>query len=234
VSLLYWPQVVGPVAASSPSNHDPYWSSVVMMAHFDNNFNNSSPLGSGSFTQFAGGNACTSSSVQSKFGGFSCLSATSTHGCSVSGSSYSFGTADYTVEFWIYLSTVTTAQNLIDFRNTANQATPVIYVTTGTVRLFESNADRITSGASAIAVNTWTAIALSRLSATTRLFIGGSQVGSDFADTNNSAGASMTVGTFNGANCIANGYMDELRVTKGVGRYGAAGYTPQTIAFPNQ
>lgn len=230
MNLLFLPTIP---AAASQVTHDPYWSSVTMLAHFDNNFTNSSPLGSSGFTQFTSPNQCTSSSVQSQFGGFSCLSAAAAHGCFAANAGYSFGTADYTVEFWLWLSTVTTAQNIVDFRSTAIQATPVIYVTGGTVRVFINNADRITSGAAAIVANTWTAIAWSRVSATTRLFIGGVQAGSNYSDTNNSAGGQITVGTFNGAaSGIANGYIDELRVTTGVGRY-AANYTPQTVAWPN-
>lgn len=224
---------VNPFAHDLGGGNDPYWSSVVMMAHFDNNFNNSSPNGAASFTQFASPNECTNSATQSKFGGYSCFSTSASHGCLVNGASYSFGTGDYTVEFWLYLSNVTTAQNILDFRSTANQQTPVIYVLTGTVRVFIANADRITSGASAISANAWTAIAWSRVSGTTRLFINGTQAGSNYTDANNSAGNKMTISTFNGGSSgIANGYMDELRVTNGVGRY-AANYAVQTAPFPN-
>lgn len=37
----------------------------------------------------------------------------------------------------------------------------------------------------------------------------------------------------NFASTYCTGRMDELRITKGVGRYGAANYTPTTLAFPD-
>jgi hypothetical protein len=232
-SLLFWPQVLGPIATLSPVTHDPYFSSVSLLAHFDNNLTNSASHGNTPFNTI--GSAAVSA-TQSKFGGFSLNVPGTTSGVGGGGTSsdYSFGTGDHTIELWVYLSTVTTAQNLIDFRSVANQASPTIYVTGGTVRYFSSNADRITSGASIISTNTWTNICLCRASGTSKLFVGGTQTGSDYADTQNSAANVVTIGV--GFNSIAGisggGYVDEVRVTKGVARY-TANYTVATAAFPN-
>lgn len=212
---------------------DPFFSSVSLLAHFDNNFTDSSRINN-TFTPFSSPNAIVTSSTHSKFGGFAAYESTQTHGgIWSSNAAYALGTGDHTIEFWVYLTDVTTGQNLIDFRTASNQPRPVIYVTGGTVRYFSSNADRITSGASAISINTWTAICLCRASGVSKLFVQGSQVGSNFSDTENCPQTSISLSVFNTA--VANmkdGYMDELRVTKGIARY-TSNYTPATVAFPN-
>lgn len=241
MSLIYWPQIAGPIAASSASIHDPYFSSVAGLFHFDNNFNNSASgngLGPAALVPFTAPNAAVTSNTQSKFGGFSCSLSATTKGANVASGAFAFGTGDYTIEFWMRWGDVTTGQNTVDFRTSGTQPNPQIQVGgglgAGVVASFINGAFRIQSAASAVAVNTWYAIALCRLAGTNRLFINGAQVGSDYADTNNSTTGQLTVGSFNGTAGVNGGFIDELRVTKGVGRYGAAGYTPQTIAFPNQ
>jgi hypothetical protein len=236
MSLIYWPQIAGPVAAQVSTAHDPYISSVFLLAHFDNNFNNSAPQGPASLTQFSAPNQCTSSSTQSKFGGFSCFSTSASHGCFTNSSGFTFGTGDYTIELWAYLSSVSTGQNLIDCRTSGTQPSPLIGVGgpgSGILQYFSNGSNRILSAGGAVSVNTWFAVALSRVSGTSRLFLNGTQVGSDFADSLNTTTNQLTVGGFNGAGGIASGYIDELRVTKGVGRYTTT-YSVQTAAFPNQ
>lgn len=235
MSLIYWPQIAGPVATQAAAAHDPYISSVFMLAHFDNNFNNSAPQGPASFTQFGAPNQCTASSTQSKFGGFSCLSSAAAHGCLANSTGFTFGTGDYTIEFWIYLSSVSTGQNLLDCRTGEPQPSPLIGVGgpgSGILQYYSNGSNRILSSGGTVTVNTWHAIALCRASGTSRLFFNGTQVGSNFTDSLNTTTNQITIGGFNGAAGIANGFMDELRITKGVGRY-TANYTPATAAFPN-
>lgn len=237
MSLIFMPLVVGAMASESVAAHDPYWSSVVLLAHFDNNFTDSSSFAHG-ITQFGSGHALTTTSAQSQFGGFSANSANNLCGATWNSSAdFGLGTGDATIECSLYFTTISVAQEFIDFRTSANQSRPTLYFNSAdnTFRYFSSNADRIISAAGIMSTGGWHRIAWSRIGGTSRLFFDGAQTGSDFSDTQNCATTAITImNSFNAASVgVANGYMDELRVTKGVGRYGPAGYTPQPFPFPN-
>lgn len=135
-----------------------------------------------------------------------------------------FGTGDFTVEFWVYLPSVTSQQNLIDNLGGAQNA---IYVTGGTLYWYVG-ANRIT-GTSALSPNVWQHISLCRASGTTRLFVNGTQVGSNYSDSNNYAGGTTfpRIGAaFNGT-VPTNGYISNVRVVKGTALYTTT-FTPST------
>lgn len=148
---------------------------------------------------------------------------------------YTFGGGDFTVEFWLYLNSTQTAL-LYDGRPVSGVgATPTIYVASNVLYYFTNNANRITG--STLSNTTWTHVALCKSGGSTRLFVNGTQVGSTYADSvtyTNTAGRPLigasgeTVGQF-----PLNGYIDDLRITKGYARY-TANFTPPTAAFPNQ
>ncbi len=83
-------------------------------------------------------------------------------------------------------------------------------------------------------LNTWYQIAVDRdVSGVIRVYAGGVVVGTA---TDASAfftnATAITVGTGNANGSPFTGYIDEVRVTKGIARYAGA-YTPATAAFPN-
>ena len=148
---------------------------------------------------------------------------------------YTFGSGDFTVEFWLYLNSTQTAM-LYDGRPVSGVgATPTIYVASNVLYYFTNNANRITG--STLSNTTWTHVALCKSGGNTRLFVNGTQVGSTYADSvtyTNTAGRPLigasgeTVGQF-----PLTGYIDDLRITKGYARY-TANFTPPTAAFPDQ
>lgn len=152
---------------------------------------------------------------------------------------YVFGAEDFTIEMWLFRNVLGTLRTLYDGRPAAtNGLFPTIRVTAGNVlEYFTDSAVRIT-GTTVLTTNVWHAIALSRVSGVTRLFLNGVQEGSDYADTNiyiNTSAARPTVGADGnslGANSV-NGFIDELRISKGIGRYSGT-YTPATEAFQNE
>jgi len=220
---------------------DPAFSTVVQLAHFDGTngsttFTNSCPRGN-TMINNAGS---TISTAQSVFGGAS-LRIDNSVGAGIFGSAlsdYQFGSNDWTIEFRFRPDAVALI-NIYDGRvGSANAACPTIYtLANGTLIYFVSNADRITSASGVITAGAWQAIAVSRVSGTTRMFVNGSQVGSNYTDGTNynvstqvSVGSKFTTGQ-------KNAYYDELRVSNGAfgagaGRY-AANYTPAAIPFPN-
>jgi len=147
---------------------------------------------------------------------------------------YGYGTGDFTIEFWLRLN-ATTTQTIVSNLTAANSTNPHIYINT-TIRYFTANADRIT-GAS-LSTGQWYHIALVRASGSTRLYIDGTQSGSTYTDSNNyGATAPLGIGTYWSSGSplttsTLNGFIDDLRITKGVARY-TANFTPPAAAFPN-
>jgi hypothetical protein len=150
---------------------------------------------------------------------------------------YAFGSGDFTIEMWIYFNSVSSLQIFYDARPTSTQgAYPVIYLNSdGTIRYFVSTADQITS--SAVSANTWYHLAVSRSGTSTKMFINGTQSGSTYTDSTSYLNASgkpwIGVSSFNPNTLPFNGYIDDLRITKGYARY-TSNFTAPTAAFPLQ
>jgi hypothetical protein len=147
---------------------------------------------------------------------------------------YAFGLGDFTIEGWIYLNSVADNQSLIDFRPSGtNGAYPLIYVSSTSLTYYVNSASRINGGA--VATSTWYHFAVARSGTNTKMFLGGTQIGSTYTDSNSylaGAGAPW-IGIFRDGSGALNGYIDDLRITKGYARY-TSNFTPPTAAFPNQ
>jgi hypothetical protein len=147
------------------------------------------------------------------------------------------GTGDFTIEFWVYYNSGLTADvALFDCRPAStNGVYPLIYSnTTGKIVWYINSAARIT-GTITLTTNTWYHVAVMRTGGSTKLFINGNQDGSTYADTNNYLlGANRPVIGAAGATLGAdrlNGYIQDLRITKGYARY-PYNFTAPTAAFP--
>jgi hypothetical protein len=154
------------------------------------------------------------------------------------GQDLAFGSGAFTIEFWVYINTVKN-NALVDFRpnGVGNGAYVTLYQDSGgTIRLYVSGSDRITGGS--LSIDTWYHIALTRSGTDTKLFIDGTQSGSTYTDSTVYLNASNRplVGQVgddpSDASFPLDGFIDDLRITKGVARYTAA-FTPPTKAFPN-
>jgi hypothetical protein len=150
---------------------------------------------------------------------------------------YAFGTGDFTIEMWVYFNGVASIQCVYDSRPVSTQGAYVlIYLNSdGTLRYFVSSADRITS--SALSASTWYHVAVSRINGSTRLFINGTQAGSTYTDSTSYLNASgrpwVGINAFTTNTQGLNGYIDDLRITKGIARY-TANFTPPQVALPRQ
>jgi len=151
---------------------------------------------------------------------------------------YIFGPSDFTIEFWLYsvnFSTPVNTQIVVDFRPTSTDgAYPCIYFISGQIFYYVSSTNVITG--TTLSSSQWYHIALSRSGTNTKLFVDGTQVGSTYTDSNSYlCGANRPAigcrGFLLGENGY-NGYIDDLRITKGYARY-TANFTPPTAAFPN-
>jgi len=153
---------------------------------------------------------------------------------------FSFGTGDFTVECWANISSVqytaiisststsiSTSMWLLGFSNTTNQMTFGI----------DSGGGAICGADYTSYLNTWTHIAASRSGSTLKLFFNGVQVNSVSNSTSFTGDTAnpIVLGRryTNSDQYHLNGYIDDLRITKGYARY-TANFTPPTAAFPNQ
>lgn len=135
---------------------------------------------------------------------------------------FAFGTGDFTIEMWFYRNN-SGQQHLYEGRNGTTVNTILLYLDNAPAYLayYANGASRI-STTSTPALNTWVHIAVCRSGTSTRLFMDGVQVGSTYTDTFNYAAptTSLYIGTNDVASgSFVNGYIDDLRVTKGVARY---------------
>ena len=171
------------------------------------------------------------STTQSKFGGASIAFDGSGDYLSIPASSdFLFGTGAFTIEAWIYLL-ATGQQHVYEARTSGNGV--LLYVNALTQLSFYSNgATRLTG--ETVATGQWNHIAVTRSSGETKLFLNGTPSASIFYDSQyyNSPTTSIFIGTNGVGGSYVNGYIDDLRITKGVARY-TSNFTPPTAPFPD-
>jgi hypothetical protein len=146
---------------------------------------------------------------------------------SPSNSDFLFFTGDMTIEAWVYFNSVANAT----FVNTSG-------VTSGFYwQYYNSNlgfgragGGTDVSSAWSPSATTWYHIATVRSGNTITHYVDGTSIGSGSFTDSISATTVLQIGT-GGAGSL-NGYIDDLRITKGVARYTAA-FTPPTQAFPD-
>lgn len=145
----------------------------------------------------------------------------------------SFNTGDFTVEMWVYPNSVAGNIVLIDTRSSGTDSGWAFYINSSSkLALFTSNADRITAG-SALSASTWTHVVLARSGSTLAIYMNGVQSATaTYSTTMTCPGRISVASGFDNAAPL-NGYIDDLRITKGVARY-TANFTPPIARMPNQ
>ena len=152
------------------------------------------------------------------------------------------GAGDFTIEMWVNASLasnsslVGTSHPRLFTLGTA-QGTGAIgfYVVSGTTATVDINAaaTTITFTASTLFNSTWNHFAITRSGTSLKAFVNGTQVGStatNSTDLNLAATTQSWLGAASASNGNLNGYIDELRITKGFARYTAT-FTPATGAY---
>jgi hypothetical protein len=151
-----------------------------------------------------------------------------------------FGTGDFTMECWIYPTASGSLRAIVDTRGTDINAAYGWFLSASDKLDFlykGSSPFRLTSSGS-VSTNTWTHVAVCRASGTLRLFINGNIDGSATVtdSLNGAAGTRIGGGYADGSGnpgFYLTGYIDDLRITKGIARY-TANFTPQTSQWQDQ
>ena len=143
------------------------------------------------------------------------------------------GTGDFTIETWVYFNSINDLQSIFDFRTTGTQIAPLLWAHTDNYFYWYINGVvRIQTASSFISAGTWYHVAVARSNGVTKMFVDGTQQGSDYADTNNYVAPGNV---FIGKSAITtdhylNGYLIDPRITKGFARY-TGNFTPPTTDF---
>ena len=225
---------LGPLrAVSASTGGDPYFANVVSLLHFDGT--DASTTFTDAFrTWTAVGNAQIDT-AQSVFGGASGLSdGTGDSISTASSANFDFGSGDFTVECRMrFVATIPIGGGYDVIQDGANDKSISFNGTDVKIQVVAS-VGSVYSSVLVYLINTWYAWAVSRVGNTIYFFQDGVGIGS--ADVtglsfNLSGSGTYIFGQQNGNNS-SNGHIDEMRVTKGVGRY-SANYTVDTAAFPD-
>ena len=169
------------------------------------------------------------STAQSKFGGSSIL--LDGTGDTLDITAISFADSEsFTLECFLY-------KNVGGYSNVFGGGPQIGYdlfadpgTSTGSIYMFFAGKFVIQASGTAVTLNTWNHLAWTRQGSTCRAFVNGILQGSG----NQSDAFSIGVigATSSGAGQAVNGYIDDLRITKGIARY-TANFTPPTAPFPD-
>jgi hypothetical protein len=175
------------------------------------------------------------STAQSKFGGASIAFDGSGDYLQVNPAPViALGTENFTVECFLYLNSIPSVNNnyIIDQRTSSNTAGFFLILDATRLRWAFDGAN-VTQPTVTWQTQTWTHVALVRNSGVVTAYINGSQI---FTGSNTYAMQSppspTTVGARYTLNESLDGYIDDLRITKGIARY-TTNFTPPTAPFPD-
>lgn len=215
---------------------DPYWDSVSLLLHMDGS-NGSATFTDSSknaLTVTANGNAQIST-AQSKFGGTSgYFDGTGDYLTCSPGAAFVFGSNSFTIESWVRFSASGLSWYIIDARNSSQTGAWALLYDNSINQIMFFNGSAATGRSFSPSINVWYHIAFTRSSQTCQFYIDGTALGASYVDSTNLNVSPLTsyIGArYTGLDAI-NGYLDDLRVTKGVARY-TADFTPPTRPFPD-
>lgn len=225
-------------------SYDPYSDNVSLLMYMSGSNGSTAFIDSSlsSLTLTPYGNAQISTS-QSKFGGSSASFDGNGDYISIpTGSHTNFETGDFTIECWFRSNNLTGNCGIFGWQANQSGSDPIVRlgVFDGVVN-FAYRGGAYTTAAdlnsqSSINVDQWHHVAVSRNSNVMRLYLDGvlqeEHTPSSPATLNAPFSANIGAIPFDGsAQWFFNGYVDDLRVTKGIGRY-TSNFTPSSTTLP--
>jgi hypothetical protein len=140
-----------------------------------------------------------------------------------------FSTGNFTIECWVYFVSVANGQ-LVSAGSGSNTNAYYWQYYSGQLQFGVQNVGPITATNWTPSAGTWYHVAVVRSGTNVYQFVNGTQLGTTATSSQNFVDGPTYVG-YGGAGYL-NGYIDELRITKGYARY-TANFTAPTSAFPN-
>jgi hypothetical protein len=141
-----------------------------------------------------------------------------------SNSAFAFGTGDFTIECWVYLN-ASKDQAIIDTRNTGPSTSGIaIAINSSNFPYVYVNGTTLFTSSTALSNTTWTYLAIVKSSNVITLYINGVKpsTGSGTSTTNLTDTSLTIAGIIDARDTTTtyklNGYIQDLRITKGVAR----------------
>ena len=174
------------------------------------------------------------STAQKKFGSSSILFDGAGDYLSIGNASnplFSLNGGKYTIEFWAYWVSLSGEQVIIERFTASSGPGYTLYKTSGNnIQLYGSGT--VITSTTAVTTSIWYHIAIAYDGTNTRIFINGTLEATAAANITD-GGTTLIVGSRTGGSVFFNGYIDELRITKGYARY-TANFTAPETAFVGQ
>lgn len=201
---------------------DPYWSDVVLALPFDGADGSTTIIDNSPITKTVtvNGNAQLKT-AESKFGGSSVYFDGDDSLSLVASSDWVFGTDDFTVELWLYVIEMPTGYYHAPLGTWAAGSTGWCFFIKpdGSIYWQANDGNLSLSSAGLIVSGKWYHLAYSRVSGVGYLFVDGVLIASE-ADTKDiTSNTTLYIGRNNNTTDYMHGYIDDLKITKGVGRY---------------
>jgi len=217
---------------------DEYYSSCSLLMHFSGSNGSTTFIDNSPSPKTAtSNNGASISTAQSKFGGTSGLFDGADDYVTVpDNSEFDFGAGDFTIEYWEYRTSNAVFKPGISRNSSGQPPWMVGWTESGNINFFAGNGSSwsIASAVSmgVIIINSWTHYAVTRQGNTFRTFQNGTQISTFTSTATIPNGASpLEIGRY-AATYYYPGYLDELRLTKGVARY-TGSFVTQSAEFPN-
>jgi len=143
-----------------------------------------------------------------------------------------FGTGDFTVEFFAYMSNQSNTYHTIINDPGANHFRVNLGTTAATPKLtfYSATWDAHTEGTTDLGDEAWHHCAVVRESGTVSIYVDGSREAQRASSTNDLDIGPLTIGEYNGGAKAYTGYLDEIRISN-TARYTGTSYTVPTASF---
>lgn len=216
---------------------DIYWPDTVLAMHMDA----AGAIDLKGHTATAFGNAAISA-TQSKFGGSSAtFDGSGAHFSIPTSEDFRLLDSDFTIEMWIYRTTDTTSTVMGKLSSATIESSfglsTIVNGAIDFVMYVGLSGHSVSSISGAVPVSGWHHVAVTRTSNTLKIFVNGDLKGTNTAlggaVVNYSTAAALRIGGYGTEDTPFNGYIDDVRITKGVARY-TAPFTPPVAAFPDE
>jgi Concanavalin A-like lectin/glucanases superfamily len=231
------------LAAGPSAAHDTYWTNVKLLMGFNGANNSTGAPGMTDESSAAHGNAsvvntAVISTAQSVFGGSSLALDGASYISYPDSADWDFSNQPFTVECRFYTNSLAGGVHMIVGQwFSAGNLGWELWLNGSSLQflLSDDGTTNRTVATTTIAANTWYAVAVDFDGSKYRMYINGAMVSSSSTlYTINNSPIVLGIGaSSNGPSSFINGFVDELRLTKGVARYASdSGYTVAVSAFP--
>lgn len=232
---------------NDPGGVDTYFDNTLLLLHADGASGSTNSIvsdqSSNSFTVSGSGAGQGSFSPFCQNGWSVAFNGTSDYLSVPASSAFAFGTGDFTIECWIWISTDIGTKSIeygldqsgkllavVGDYKTSTGLNFLLYVTNSTINF--SHSGGTVSKSASLGNDRWHHIAVTRSSSTLRMYVNGSKAGTDATVTTNiTNNNSVIIGGNNNdlsSTWLFQGYISNLRVIKGSALYTGATYTVPT------